>query len=71
MKNKKFTKYFDDNNKPIFVGDRLKSECGYEVTVVKDEDGDYSGELVCDDNHSCKNIPYSLNKGKGYNKIDN
>ena len=64
-----FTGYFDDDNKPIFVGDKLKSEWDYEVIVVKDEDGDYSGKLVCDDNHSCKNIPYALNKGKGYSKI--
>ena len=64
-----FTGYFDDANKPIFVGDKLRSDWNYEVIVVKDEDGDYSGKLVCDDNHSCKNIPYSLNKGKGYSKI--
>ena len=70
MENNNFTKYFDDNNKPIFVGDRLKSEWGYEVIVVKDENGSYSGKLVCDNNHSCKNIPYALNKGKGYNKLN-
>ena len=64
-----FTGYFDDANNPIFVGDKLKSEWNYEVLVVKDEDGDYSGKLVCDNNHSCKNIPYALNKGKGYSKI--
>jgi len=64
-----FTGYYDDNHKPIFVGDRLKSEWKYEVIVIKDKDGDYSGKLVCDDNHSCKNIPYALNKGKGYSKI--
>jgi hypothetical protein len=63
------TGYFDDNNKPIYVGDRLKSEWDYEVIVVKDEDGDYSGKLVCDEDHSCKNIPYALNKGKGHRKI--
>ena len=64
-----FTGYFDDTNKPIFVGDRLKSEWNYEVIVVKDEDGSYSGKLVCNDKHSCKDIPYALNKGKGYSKI--
>ena len=64
-----FTCYFDDANKPIFVGNRLKSKWGYEVIVVKDESGGYSGKLVCDDNHSCKNIPYALNKGKGHSKI--
>ena len=35
-----FTGYIDDANKPIFVGDKLKSEWNYEVIVVKDEDGD-------------------------------
>ena len=45
-----FTGYFDDANKPIFVGDKLKSKCNYEVIVVKDEDGHYTGKLVCDDN---------------------
>jgi len=64
-----FTGYFDDNNRPIFVGDKLKSDWNYEVIVVKDEDGDYSGKLICDHDHSCKNIPYALNKGKGYSKI--
>jgi len=28
-----FTGYFDDDNKPIFVGDKLKSEWNYEVIV--------------------------------------
>ena len=64
-----FTGFHDDANNPIFVGDELKSEWNYMVIVVKDEDGDYSGKLVCDDNHSCKNIPYAINKGKGYCKI--
>lgn len=66
-----FTGYYDDNKNPIFVGDKLKSKWGYEVIVVKDEDGDdYSGKLVCDDKHSCKNIPYHLNKGKDHIKIN-
>ena len=64
-----FTRYYDDNNNPILVGDTLKSEWGYEIIVVKDDDGDYSGKLVCDDNHSCKNIPYGLNEGKGHTKV--
>lgn len=64
-----FTGYYDDNHEPIFVGDRLKSKWGYEVIVVKDNGDEYSGKLVCDDNHSCKNIPYALNKGNGYSKI--
>ena len=63
-----FTGYYDDDNKPIFVGDKLKSKWGYEVIVVKDESGHYSGKLVCDDNHSCKDIPYHLNYGKDHTK---
>ena len=69
LANENFTGFYDDNKQPILVGDKLKSEWGYEVIVIKDEDGDYSGKLVCDDKHSCKNIPYSLNKGKGHSKI--
>ena len=66
----KFTGYFDDVNKPILVGDKLRSEWNYEVIVVKDENGNYFGELICDDTHSCKNIPYALNEGRGYIKIN-
>ena len=69
LANENFTGFYDDNNQEILVGDNLKSEWGYEVIVVKDKDGDYSGKLVCDNNHSCKNILYALNKGKGYSKI--
>lgn len=66
---KKFTGFFDDNQKPIYVGETLKSEWNYEVVVIDNGDGEYSGKLVCDENHSCKNIPYALNKGEGYIKI--
>jgi len=69
LANENFTGFYDDNKQPILVGDKLKSEWDYEVIVVKDDDGDYSGKLVCDDKHSCKNMPYALNKGKGYSKI--
>ena len=64
-----FTGFFDDYDRAFFVGDKLKNEYGFEVIVVKDEDGDYSGKLVCDDEHHCKDIPISLNQGKGYRKI--
>ena len=69
LANENFTGFYDDNKQPILVGDKLKSEWGIEVIVVKDEDGDYIGKLVCDDKYSCKDIPYALNKGKGYSKI--
>ena len=66
-----FTGFYDDNKQPILVGNKLKSEWGYEVFVVKDGN-DYIGKLVCnDDDHSCKNIPYDLNKGKGYKILKN
>lgn len=65
---KTFTGYYDDNGNAINVGDKLKSKYGYEVIVVSDNEG-YSGKLVCDNNHSCKNISYALNNGEGYTKI--
>lgn len=68
MKNREFTGFYDDNNKPIYVGDKLKSIWNYEVIVVKNGEHEYSGKLVCDENHTCKDIPYALNKGKGFAK---
>lgn len=65
----KSTGLFDDNKNPIFVGDTLKSEHGYEV-VVSELDGDFFGKLVCDDNHTCKDIPYALNRGNSYTKVN-
>ena len=65
---KEFTKYLDDNKNKIFVGDKLISEWNYEVIVCKSYDGSFYGQLVCNDKHSCKNIPYALNKGEGYIK---
>ena len=62
------TGFYDDNKQPILVGDKLKSKWGYEVIVVKEGDS-YSGKLICDEDHSCKNIPYHLNRGEGYSKI--
>lgn len=64
-----FTGYYDDARKPIFVGDKLRSKYDYEVIVKKDKDGDYYGKLVCDKKHSCRNIPYGLNEGRGHRKI--
>ena len=69
LSNELFTGYNDDNGSKIFIGDKLRSEWGYDVIVVKDEDGDYTGKLICDENHTCKNIPYALNNGNGYAKV--
>lgn len=61
-----YTGYFDDNGNPIYVGQKLKSEWNYEIIVCKSGDGSFYGQLVCDDSHSCKNIPYALNDGMGH-----
>lgn len=52
----------DCNGKLLSVGDRVHDRWGYDLIVCVDEDGDYYGQLVCDDDHSCKNIPYCLNR---------
>ncbi len=70
MDNNKFTGYFDDSGKPIFVGDKLLSKWGYQVIVIE-EDNTYSAKLICDNNHPCKNIPYALNRGNDYTVVDN
>lgn len=65
---KEFTGYFDDNINGIYVGDCLKNKYGYTVVVYKDENGNYLGKLVCNEDHSCKDIPYGLNGGRGFTK---
>lgn len=57
---KEFTGFFDSRNQPICVGDKLRSEYGYEVIVYKESNGEYVGKLVCEPGHSCENIPYSI-----------
>lgn len=63
-----FTGLYDDNGSPINIGDKLISIYEYEVIVMKDKE-DYYGKLVCMSGHSCENIPYALNNGKGYSKV--
>lgn len=60
-----FTGFYDINNVPIFIGDTLKSKWDYMVKVMPDN----TGKLICDENHPCKDIPYSLNEGKDYSKV--
>ena len=64
------TGMLDDNRQTIFLGDTLRSQWGYNVIVHKDDDGEYYGKLFCRDDHSCKNIPYSLGGGKGHVKVN-
>lgn len=63
------TGFTDDNHSYIFVGDILQSKDGYKVLVCQDDNGALYGSLICPIGHSCRNIPYALNKGKGYTKI--
>ncbi len=65
---KEFTNYYDDNGRRIYVSDTLKCKHGYKI-IVRKGNNDYYGELVCDENNSCKDIPYHLNNGKGHVKI--
>ena len=65
-----FTGFFDEEGSAIFVGDILLSEYEYTVTVCFDEeDNSFYGSLNCEIGHSCRDIPYALNNGKGYLKV--
>jgi len=61
-----FTGLYDDNGLPIHVGETLVSKFGYEVIVYQLDNDEFAGKLVCKEDHSCANIPYCLNKGKGH-----
>jgi hypothetical protein len=60
----------DDKGKSIELGDILESDWGFKIKVVKDIDGHWYGELICDPSHSCHKLPYALNGGKGYTKVE-
>lgn len=59
----------DKNGELIEEGDTLLSDDGYYVKVIKDGN-EYCGRLICDENHSCKNVDYSINNGIGHLKVD-
>jgi hypothetical protein len=66
------TGFIDDQGIKIFVGDTLHNFEDYDVTVccVAESEGlHFYGKLVCEPGHSCENIPYSLNEGKGHTII--
>lgn len=50
----------------IKPGDTLISDDGFSVIVTEREVGGWFGKLICDPDHSCANIPYALNEGRGY-----
>ncbi len=52
--------YTDDREK-VHEGDILKCIDGYKV--IAKFDGHWYGQLICDDNNSCKNIPYDISTG--------
>jgi hypothetical protein len=57
---------FTDDGHKILLGDVLMSEDGYFVVVCQDDDGPFYGSLLCSINHSCRNVGYHLNNGKGH-----
>ena len=60
----------DSAGQDVFVGDILENDWDYRVVVTLDEDGEgCHGELVCEPDHSCANIPYALNGGLGHRKV--
>lgn len=61
-----FTGMTDDAGTAINVGDTLRSQDGYSVVVCADTDGSFFGRLVCEEDHSCRDIPYGLNGGAGH-----
>jgi len=54
-----------DDGHVVVVGDRLRSEWGYDVVVVFDE-GELVGRLVCESGHPCAEMDYALNDGRGH-----
>lgn len=58
----------DKHGNKIELGDILDSEDGYAVVVCEYEGGGWFGKLVCEPSHSCANVPYALNEGRGYTK---
>ena len=50
----------------IQEGDVLRCKWGYHVRVYRSDDGELSGQLICDPSHPCANIPYCLNNGADY-----
>ncbi len=65
-----FTGFYDDNNRPIHLGNKLRSIYNYEVIVCQDDEDGFYGKLVCKPNHSCANIPYCINKGKNHKIVE-
>lgn len=61
-----YTEFSDDTGIPISVGDILNSKDGYSVMVCMDKDGGFYGSLICEIGDSCRDIPYTLNGGRGY-----
>ena len=65
---RKSTGLFDDNGTELFVGDFVRSEWNYDLEILEDYHGFY-GRLVCEPEHSCATIPYSLCNGRGHGEI--
>lgn len=50
----------DKNGIILHVGDIVRHDDGYDLIVSIDSYGSYFGKLMCDENHSCKDMQYCL-----------
>jgi len=55
----------DKNGSPLYIGDLVYCTDGYDLVI---ETGFY-GKLICDSTHSCADMPYALNYGRGLVKF--
>jgi hypothetical protein len=51
----------DKNGCVLKPGDKVHDKWGFDLTVHYTDAMGWYGMLICEDNHSCKNIPYALN----------
>lgn len=52
----------DRNGNILKIGDIVHDKWGYDLVVCYSENMGWHGMLVCDENDSCKDIPYALNE---------
>ena len=50
----------DKNGTPLNVGDKVHNDWGYDLIIKRNEYDEYYGQLVCNETHSCHDIPYAI-----------
>lgn len=50
----------DKNGHRLMPDDKVHDKYGFDMTVHNTKIMGWYGMLICEDNHSCKNIPYAL-----------